>query len=105
MLLPYRKQSIDLLSKSVDCFLCDDNFGVWWVKQGLQLPKITKISLEKIKSILSKVIELAVTIENSPRWTLLGFLEKHPFQTIYAALFPTNTYTVTSAKVFATEYA
>ena len=28
---PYRNQSIDLLSKSIDCFLYDGNFGIYWV--------------------------------------------------------------------------
>ena len=42
----YRNQSVDLLPKSIDWFLCEGNIGTQWVKAQLK-----QTSFRKIKKI------------------------------------------------------
>ena len=46
----YRNQSIDLLCKSVDCFLYESNTSIWWVKNKFQKKEIVSgISSESVR--------------------------------------------------------
>ena len=47
----YRHQSIHLKSKSIDWFLYNDNFGIWWVKTSLASAQNQYLKLESFQTL------------------------------------------------------